>query len=285
MKNDKKELAILGFPINHSFSPTIHTYWMKKYNINGTYKKIKTSTKRLKKIVKNLCSLGYRGVNLTIPLKEETISILNKSDNIVKITKSVNTLIFHNKNLIEGINTDVYGFKKSLYEITKGKNKGKALVIGSGGAARAVVYGLIDMNYKEIVIVYRTKKKARQLKKDMEKQHQKLGKKKIALKNIKNIEDEISNTNLLVNTTPLGMKGFPKMAFSLEKLNKKTSVFDLVYNPLETELIKFAKKNGNKNTNGLKMLLYQAQLSFSFWFNKKPNISKQLEDILRKKIK
>ena len=81
------------------------------------------------------------------------------------------------------------------------------------------------------------------------------------------------------------MKGFPKMAFSLEKLNKKTSVFDLVYNPLETELIKFAKKNGNKNTNGLKMLLYQAQLSFSFWFNKKPNISKQLEDILRKKIK
>tara|TARA_B100000749_G_scaffold252979_1_gene219582 strand:+ start:54 stop:413 length:360 start_codon:yes stop_codon:yes gene_type:complete len=108
---------------------------------------------------------------------------------------------------------------------------------------------------------------------------------KIFFKNIKNLEKESKKTNLLVNATPLGMKGFPDLSFSLNELDKQALVFDIVYNPLETALLKKAKKKGNKTINGLKMLLYQAQESFKIWFDKKPKITKLLEKILIKEIK
>ena len=118
----KKKLAILGHPIKHSLSPKMHNYWLKKLNINGNYKLIDTPLSNFKKKINYLSKKNYKGLNLTIPLKEEAIKFLNKKDKIVKLTGAVNVLIFSKKK-IEGKNTDVYGFKKSLINIVKNKKK------------------------------------------------------------------------------------------------------------------------------------------------------------------
>ena len=280
-----KKVAILGFPINHSFSPKIHNYWLKKNNILGRYIPIKTSLKELKKTIIKIRNEGYIGANLTIPLKEKAINFLDKKDNTVNITKAVNTIIFHNKKYIEGRNTDIFGFKNSLFESKENKKKEKAVIIGNGGAARAILYVLKSCKYKKIIICARNKKKSIELKKDIEKLELKNSLTKIFLKNIRNVEKESEKTDLLVNTTPLGMKGFPELSFLFNNIDKQALVFDIVYNPLETHLLKLVKKKGNKNINGLKMLLYQAQESFNAWFNKKPTITKELENILKKEIK
>ena len=285
MSGNKKKVAVMGFPIKHSLSPTIHNYWLKKNNINGSYTTIKTPLNKLEKTIATLSNKDYIGVNLTIPLKEQAVKLLDKTDSIVNFTKAVNTLVFHKNKFVDGRNTDVIGFKNSLLESSKSKIREKAIIIGNVGAARAILYCLIKLKYKHIVVCARTKKKSEQLKKDMEKFKFKNSRIKIFFKNIKNLEKESKKTNLLVNATPLGMKGFPDLSFSLNELDKQALVFDIVYNPLETALLKKAKKKGNKTINGLKMLLYQAQESFKIWFDKKPKITKLLEKILIKEIK
>ena len=161
------KIAILGYPIKHSLSPKIHNYWLKEMKINGKYTAIKTPIKNLEKTIKNLSKKGYKGLNLTIPLKEEALKYINKKNKIVDIIGAANVLIFSKKGHIEGKNTDVYGFKKSILNFVKNKRKELAIVIGSGGAARAIVYVLIQMNYKKIIIYNRTKKNAEIIKKDL----------------------------------------------------------------------------------------------------------------------
>ena len=276
----KKKLAILGHPIKNSLSPKMHNYWLKKLNINGNYKLIDTPLSNFKKKINYLSKKNYKGLNLTIPLKEEAIKFLNKKDKIVKLTGAVNVLIFSKKK-IEGKNTDVYGFKKSLINIVKNKKKDTAIIIGAGGAARAVLFVLIEMKYKKIFLFNRSNNNLKKIKKDFSK----LKKNGIFYKNFSFINSFLNKTNLLVNTTPLGMKGFPKLNINVNNLKKNSSVFDLIYNPLETKLIKDSKKNGLKNTNGLDMLIYQAQRSFNYWFKKTPKITKELKKILEKEIK
>ena len=281
MFGNKKKIVILGSPIDHSMSPAIHNYWLKKYKISGIYKTLKTDIKDLKKTLNYLKNKGYVGANVTIPLKEKVVNFTDKVDKVVFTTKAINTLIFHKKKGIEGKNTDVYGFKKSISSI---KEKKTAVIIGSGGAARAVVYGLLDLNFRQIVIINKTLSKAKKLKKDMEKLFH-FKKPKIIIKNFNQLKNSLNNVSLLVNTTPLGMKGFKILKLPIKRLNKNTVVFDLIYNPLETFLLKQAKQNGNKTINGLKMLLYQAQSSFFLWFKKKPKITKELENKIKEKIK
>ena len=283
MKKIEKKAAVLGFPIKHSLSPVIHNYWIKKYKIPGKYDLFKTNKNQLKKTIYKLQQENYLGANLTIPLKEKVISIIDKIDRTADFTKSVNTIVFR-KNSIEGKNTDVYGFKKSLDKKLKNKKK-RALVLGAGGASRAVVYSLVDMGFEKVEIYNRTKSKATKLKKDMDKLPFKKNQQQIIVKDIKNIEMEIHLLDLFVNTTPLGMKGFKKKSISLKQLDKKAIVFDLVYNPLETDLLKSAKKNGNATINGLEMLIFQAQPAFKQWFNINPKIDKNLKFKLKKLLK
>ncbi len=281
MLGNKKKIVILGSPIAHSMSPAIHNYWLKKYKILGTYKTLKTDNKDLEKTLNYLKNKEYIGANITIPLKEKVVNFVDKIDKAALLTKAINTLIFHKKKIIEGKNTDIYGFKKSISNL---KEKKTAVVIGSGGAARAVIYGLLDLNFRQIIIFNKTLSKAKKLKKDMEKISY-FKKTKIIIKNFNKLKNSLHNTSLLVNTTPLGMKGFKTLKLPIERLNKNTVVFDLIYNPLETFLLKQAKQNGNKTINGLKMLLYQAQNSFYLWFKKKPKITKELENKIKEKIK
>ena len=279
------KIAILGNPINHSLSPKIHNYWLKEMKINAKYTAIKTPIKNLEKTIKNLSNKGYKGVNLTIPLKEEALKYINSKNKIVDIIGAANVLIFSKKGHVKGKNTDVYGFKKSILKLVKNKRKEIAIVIGSGGAARAIVYVLIQMNYKKIIIYNRTKKNAEIIKKDLLKKHSSKLQTKINCEKLKKIKNNIKKTNLLINTTPMGMKNFPPLNINIKKFKTNLAVFDLVYNPLETKLIKDSKKRGIKNTNGLDMLMYQAQRSFYYWLNKKPKVTNKLKKILEKEIK
>jgi shikimate dehydrogenase len=283
LKNNK--IAILGYPIKHSLSPKMHNFWLKELGINGKYEAIKTPVKNFKKTIKKLYNKGYKGVNLTLPLKEEALKHLNKKDKIVDFVRATNVLIFSKQNVIEGKNTDVYGFKKSLIKLVKNKKRNTAIIIGSGGAARAVLYALIEMRYKKIIIFNRTKKNAEKIKKDFIKNFSSNLKIKIVCENLKNLKRNLEKTDLFVNTTPMGMKNFPALNISIEKLKVSSVIFDLIYNPLETKLIKDSKKRGIKNTNGLDMLMYQAQRSFYYWLNKKPKITNKLKKILEKEIK
>ena len=279
------KIAILGYPIKHSLSPKIHNYWLKEMKINGKYTAIKTPIKNLEKTIKNLSNKGYKGVNLTIPLKEEALKYINNKNKIVDIIGAANVLIFSKKGHVKGKNTDVYGFKKSILKLVKNKRKEIAIVIGSGGAARAIVYVLIQMNYKKIIIYNRTKKNAEIIKKDLLKKHSSKLQTKINCENLKKIKNNIKKTNLLINTTPMGMKNFPNLNIDIKDLRRDAAVFDLIYNPLETKLIKESNKRGIKNTNGLDMLIYQAQKSFFYWLNKTPKITEKLKKILEKEIK
>ena len=253
--------------------------------INGKYTAIKTPIKNLEKTIKNLSNKGYKGVNLTIPLKEEALKYINSKNKIVDIIGAANVLIFSKKGHVKGKNTDVYGFKKSILKLVKNKRKEIAIVIGSGGAARAIVYVLIQMNYKKIIIYNRTKKNAEIIKKDLLKKHSSKLQTKINCENLKKIKNNIKKTNLLINTTPMGMKNFPNLNIDIKDLRRDAAVFDLIYNPLETKLIKESNKRGIKNINGLDMLIYQAQKSFFYWLNKTPKITEKLKKILEKEIK
>ena len=279
------KLAVLGYPVKHSLSPKIHNYWLKELNIDGKYEAIKTPVKNLEKTIKKLSKSGYKGLNLTIPLKKEALKYINKKNKIVNIIGAANVLIFSKKGYIEGKNTDVYGFKKSILNLVKKKKREMATVIGSGGAARAIVYVLIQMKYKQVIICSRTKEKAEIIKKDFLKKFPNSLKTKINCENLKKIKKNIKQTNLLINTTPMGMKNFPNLNIDIKDLRTNAAVFDLIYNPLETKLIKEAKKRGIKNTNGLDMLIYQAQKSFYYWLNKKPKTTNKLKKILEKEIK
>ena len=279
------KIAILGNPIKHSLSPKIHNYWLKEMKINAKYTAIKTPIKNLEKTIKNLSNKGYKGLNLTIPLKEEVLKYINSKNKIVDIIGAANVLIFSKKGHVKGKNTDVYGFKKSILKLVKNKRKEIAIVIGSGGAARAIVYVLIQMNYKKIIIYNRTKKNAEIIKKDLLKKHSSKLQTKISCENLKKIKNNIKKTNLLINTTPMGMKNFPNLNIDIKDLRRDAAVFDLIYNPLETKLIKESNKRGIKNTNGLDMLIYQAQKSFFYWLNKTPKITEKLKKILEKEIK
>ena len=279
------KIAILGYPIKHTLSPKMHNYWLKELGISGKYEAIKTPVKNFKKTIKKLCNKSYKGVNLTLPLKEEALKYLNKKDRIVDFVGATNVLIFSKQNVIEGKNTDVYGFKKSLIKLVKNKKRKTAIIIGSGGSARAVLCALIEMRYKKISIFNRTKKNAEKIRKDFIKKFSSNLKIKIISKNLKNLKRNLKETDLLVNATPIGMKNFSGLNISVEKLRTDSAVFDLVYNPLETKLIKDSKKRGIKNTNGLDMLMYQAQKSFYYWLNKKPKITNKLKKILEKEIK
>tara|TARA_B100000029_G_C17598768_1_gene965057 strand:+ start:222 stop:1055 length:834 start_codon:yes stop_codon:yes gene_type:complete len=276
-----RKVGILGDPIKHSLSPDMHNFWLKKLKINSKYILIKTPKKNLKKDIEKLIKSKFIGVNLTIPLKEEALKYLNKKDKIVNIIGATNVLIFSEKGKITGKNTDVYGFKKSLQKIIR--NKKTAIIIGSGGASRAVLYSLIQMGFKKIIIFNRTIKNSKKMVNEI---YKKMNKKKVKFifKDLKKINNYLKEADILINTTPMGMKKFKKLNIDLNYLNKTAVVYDLIYNPLETALIRKAKELNIKNINGIKMLIYQAEKAFFYWFGKKPK-EDNVQKILENKIK
>jgi shikimate dehydrogenase len=268
INSETKILGVIGHPISHSMSPIMHNTALQDLNLNYIYLAFDIKPDNLKGAVNSIRALNIKGVNITIPHKEKIIQYLDELDELSKKIEAVNCIKNENGKLI-GKNTDVQGARTALMESGfKLKNK-KVIIIGAGGAAKAVSYSLGE-ELEQLLIFNRTKSRAIQLAKDLAE--------KVNLdvtgKEFKEglLRKELQSTDLLINTTPIGM--YPNINASpipLELIHDQLFVFDIIYNPLETKMIKYAKGVGCKFLGGLEMLVNQGALAFEWWTEKVPN--------------
>lgn len=279
MNNIIKTAGVAGDPISHSLSPRLHGYWLKKYQINGEYKAFHVQADELHGFLKGLNQNNISGLNLTVPHKEKAMSFVDKVDDIAQKIGAVNTVYFDGQNNMIGTNTDGYGFLKHLKSSAPKWNskQGAALIIGAGGAARAVIVSLLDDGVPEVKICNRTLARAENLKNEIN-DHR--------IKTIKweDRSKSLSNISLLVNVTTLGMKGQAELELSLDHLPLSAVVYDIVYNPIETKLLKAARLKGNVTVDGLGMLLHQAAPGFKAWFGIEPEIDDELSAYMLKAL-
>ena len=262
--------GVIGDPISHSKSPKLHNFWLKQYNINGYYIPIQTKVNQLEKTLQSLIHLGFRGVNVTIPHKETVLTLANTVTDRASIIGAANTLYFNTSGKITADNTDGYGFKQNIYQNfpTWEPKKSFAVVFGSGGAARAIVYTLLAEGVPKVKLLNRTKSKASSIAESFGN--------KVEVIDWYAYEEAFKGAAVIVNTTSLGMVSQPKLKVNLKSVANDTLIVDLVYNPLETELLIAAKSIGLKTIDGLGMLLHQAELGFSNWFNHNPVINDEV---------
>jgi shikimate dehydrogenase len=266
-----KRAAVLGHPIEHSLSPKLHGYWLKKYSIEGSYEAIDTPPEALEERLKELSDKGYSGVNLTVPLKETVIPLLSSSSQTAQMIGAVNTLTFTPQGY-HGDNTDAYGFIQNLKSsVNLYDYKNHAIIIGAGGAAKAIIAGLLQEGFPQLTLINRTRARAEALQAMSE---------KIRVIDWQDREEIISEASLLVNTTSLGMKNQPELELSLSALPQTALVTDIVYNPLQTYLLQQASDRGNLIVQGLGMLIHQAVPAFEAFFGREPQPDPALEEAL-----
>ncbi len=263
--------CLIGWPAAHSRSPIIHKYWLKQFGIGGDYRIEAVAPDAFASFIAGLASRGYRGANVTIPHKEQALSLSSPDDRALAIG-AANTLYFDGGEL-RSTNTDVEGFIANLDAGAPGWNETEdVLVLGAGGSARAVVFGLIERGMKHVLLANRTPARAEMLAAQFGKQVQPLAWDKI--------DSALPRAGLLVNTTSLGMKGQPPLDVNLDLLPDKAAVADLVYVPLQTPLLKAAAKRKLKTADGLGMLLHQAVRGFELWFGKHPSVTPELRALV-----
>tara|TARA_B100000575_G_scaffold283520_1_gene276476 strand:+ start:178 stop:1011 length:834 start_codon:yes stop_codon:yes gene_type:complete len=268
--------AVLGNPISHSKSPRMHNYWLKQNELNGYYIPIKVELADFEQTIRTLMKMGFSGVNVTIPHKLLALKIADESSSIAQYIGAANTLTFTKENKIYADNTDAYGFInniKSKYPNWNPK-KGVSVVLGAGGASRAVIAALLSEGSKQIMVLNRTIEKAEVLKKDYDN--------KITVECWENINEVLASSKNIINTTSLGMNDETFIPINPEAIPEKSLVSDLVYTPLETNLLKIAKNRGSKTVDGLGMLIHQGVPGFEAWFGQKPLVTEELREILIK---
>ncbi len=264
-----KAIGIIGKPLKQSLSPYLHNYWINKYGLSSYY--LPLPIDNINNLKMSIKKLNFLGLNITIPYKKSIINQLDLIDVGAKKIEAVNTLICRN-NKLKGFNTDIIGFKKGL--LKKKWNKERPVIIfGAGGAAEAILFFLKKENIKDITVVNRTKKRA----KELEKKYKNLN---ITSK----FELDIKEAGLIINTSSLGMIGYPELKLQLNKVSKETVIYDIVYNPVNTSLIREAKMQKLEYVTGLDMFVEQARASFEIWFNIKPDINTSLINNIKKKI-
>ena len=268
--------AVLGNPISHSKSPRMHNYWLKKNKLNGYYIPIKVELEDFEQTIRALVNMGFSGVNVTIPHKLSALKIADKSSSTAQYIGAANTLTFTKENKIYADNTDAYGFINNI----KFKypdwtpTKGISVVLGAGGASRAVIAALLSEGSEKIIILNRTIEKAEALKKDYDN--------KITVESWKNINEVVASSSNIINTTSLGMNNESLIAINPNAIPGTALVSDLVYTPLETNLLKMAKNRGSRTVDGLGMLIHQGIPGFEAWFGQKPLVTEELRKILIK---
>ena len=268
--------AVLGWPISHSLSPSMHNYWLKENGIDGVYIPLAINPNKIANFIKLLPHIGFAGVNLTVPHKETAMMFVDDVDSLAKRVGAINTIVITKDGSLEGRNTDVFGFKEALNQNTGTDiiKDGIAVVIGAGGASRAIVVALLELGAREIRIINRTLEKAELLAASWGP----------TLKPVlwQERNEALSGASFLVNTTSLGMKNQPHLDLSLDALPKTAVVNDIVYRPLLTPLLCAAKNRGNLVVDGLWMLLQQGRPGFAAWFGCDPVVSPKLRDYVLK---
>ncbi len=255
-------LALIGNPINHSLSPIMHNAALEYLGLDLIYISIPCKEIDFEIVINSLNKINCKGVNVTIPFKEKVIQYCKQISPLAKKIKAVNTLKPSKDNEWHGINTDVEGLIYPIKDYDLRNKKG--IILGSGGAARSAVQGLIDLKISEIIIVSRNHISLNRLINDFKDKNLVRG----LLVKDRDILDLMNSADLIINTTPVGMIESEKLPFGLnfwESLNSKTIVYDLIYNPQETALLKYSHNKGCHTINGLQMLIAQGAKSLSYW--------------------
>lgn len=261
--------GIIGHPVGHSLSPSMHNNAFEKVGLDSVYVAFDVPSGNLANAVSGIRSLGIRGVNVTIPHKQSVMNLIDQVSDDAILVGAVNT-IKNEGGVLVGYNTDVGGFIRALKDdfsfVPTGK---KIMMIGAGGAARAVVVGLCNNNASEIVIVNRTVSRAESLSREFSSHYSNTGFKVLALDDDKSIKREIRNCDLIVNTSSAGMKGKNPLSLPLGLFPKESFIYDLVYDPAVTPLVKDARDHGINARSGISMLLYQGVDAFEIWTERK----------------
>ena len=261
-----KKFLVIGNPIDHSLSPKLHNYWIKKNNIDAIYEKQKIEESDLKNLIFQIKEKKIYGINVTVPFKKLVIPYLDELTLEAKKTQSVNTIYLENNKTL-GHNTDVGGFETSIYKSNIDLTNKNILILGAGGVAPSIIYALTKMNVSKITLSNRTKEKAKNLNN--------------IFKEINVIEwGELSNFDMIINATSLGLKKEDKLNFDFSLINKNKFFYDVIYNPKETNFLKTGKNLGNITINGKLMFIYQAFLAFKIWHNVKPNVDEEVLKLL-----
>jgi shikimate dehydrogenase len=271
MSDAKIPLAgVIGHPIAHSRSPQLHGHWLRKYAIKGHYVPLDIKADDFERLVRTLPSLGFVGANVTLPHKQAALEIADLVTDRAKLIGAANTLVFRKDGQIHADNTDGYGFMQNLLQSAPKWNPtlGPALVLGAGGAARAVLASLLDIGVPEIFISNRTRERAEILKADFGE--------KITVVEWVQAGNAMEAVKTVVNTTSLGMVGKQEMRVPLDALAPGMLVCDLVYTPLQTKLLRAATEAGATPVDGLGMLLHQAVPAFERWFGIRPEVDDAL---------
>ena len=261
-----KKFLVIGNPIEHSLSPTLHNYWIKNNGIDAIYEKQKLNESELEQIIEDIKKEKINGVNVTVPFKKIIIPFLDVLSDEAEKTQSVNTLYLKNKKVV-GHNTDIIGFETSIEKSKYDLVNKKVLILGAGGVVPSIIFALNKMKVSKIIISNRTKEKAQNLKKDF--------------KNIELIEwGEVPNFDMIINATSIGLKEDDNIKLNFSSISGNKFFYDVIYNPSETNFLKIGEKLGNKTLNGKLMFIYQGLEAFNIWHGLKPDVDENVIKLL-----
>ena len=263
-----KKFLVIGNPIEHSLSPTLHNYWIKNNGIDAIYEKQKLNESELEQIIENIKKEKINGVNVTVPFKKTIIPFLDELSIEAKKTQSVNTIYLKNNKVI-GHNTDIIGFETSIVKSKYNVSNKEVLILGAGGVVPSIILALNKMQTIKIKVSNRTKEKAERLK-----------------ENIKNIEliewGEVPRFDMIINATSIGLKEEDNIKLDFSLISGNKFFYDVIYNPSETNFLKDGKKMGNKTLNGKLMFIYQGLAAFNIWHGLNPDVDENVIKLLDK---
>ena len=261
-----KKYLVIGNPINHSLSPKLHNFWIKKNNIDAIYDKKKIDIKDLKQTIFKIKDNRIHGINVTIPFKNAVIPFLDFLSPEAEATQSVNTIYLNGKKIM-GHNTDIAGFELSLKKLKYDINNKKVLILGAGGVVPSIIFALYRMGASTVTVSNRTNKKAVNLKK--------------IFKDLLVTEwGNVPNFDVVINATSVGLNKDDKINLDFSKFYNNKLFYDVIYNPEETNFLKQGKMLGNLTENGKMMFIYQAHQAFTIWHNLMPEINDEVIKVL-----
>ncbi|NRA86202.1 MAG: shikimate dehydrogenase [Rhizobiales bacterium] len=268
-----KKLYVIGWPINHSRSPLIHNYWLKKHSIDAKYELKEIEPKNLPDFINTFNKEECVGFNITIPHKEAVFDLVKTRGDLANILSATNVISWQNNGLFAD-NTDGYGFYKNLIDLSGWHNISAPVIIyGAGGASRAVIQAMKDAGAKDLYVYNRTVSRAKKLLEDLDI-------KATVLNNQNELDKCLEKAGLFINCTNLGMHGSASLDVDLALMPRNAIIADIVYTPLKTDLLKQAEKLGLKNVDGLGMLLHQAAKAFEIWFGILPEVDQTIRNLV-----
>jgi len=261
-----KKYLVIGNPIDHSLSPKLHNYWIKKNSINATYEKQKLNEDEIESLILEVKKKKLDGINVTVPFKKSVIPYLDRLSLEAESTQSVNTIYLDNDKVV-GHNTDIGGFELSIKSLKFKVGGKKIFILGAGGVVPSIIFALNKMKATEIIISNRTKVRAESL--------------KGYFKDLKIVDwGNIPEFDMIINATSVGLNKYDKIDLDLSSVGKNKFFYDVIYNPKETNFLKIGKKMGNETENGKLMFIYQAFKAFKVWHGIEPEMNHEVIELL-----